>query len=416
MNNKLWRSAVTVVAVATLAASVAGCSSGSGDGKVTLEIFQSKTEAIGTVDELIAEFTKTHPDIEVKQTAVQDAVTVLKSRLAKGDVPDVISLNVSAYYDMARGDLLTDLKGTDALDAVSDEGALDYLKEAGQTTSDLAVPWATNAQLVLYNVDQYAEYGLTPPTTWSEFLGNAKTIEQKDGTPFVFGWKDTWPAMALVNSVVASVKPDDLLAQLQDGDTTFEKQPEWKEATEAMLALKDYAQPDAFGADYNNALAAFANGEGTMYVDGTWALPTIAKANPDLNVGAFVMPSPDPAFETKVPAGPDSFLSISKDTEHPKEAQEFLDFLMSEPAQKTFSDEQFLFSVRSDVQAADPLMSALKTDWIDSGKTATYSDGMFAGGTNYQPISWEYLNSDNSKDYLAALDKDFQTYGLKPGK
>lgn len=417
MNTKnAWRSALAVVAISAIALPLVACSSdASADGHTTIEFFQSKTEAIGTVDELIAEFMADHPDITVKQTAVQDAVTVLKSRLAKDDVPDLISLNVSAYYDMAQGDLLTNLSGTDAYAAVSDEGALDYLKEAGQTDQELAVPWATNAQLVLYNTDQYAEYGLTPPATWDEFIGNAEAIKKADGTPFVFGWKDTWPAMALVNSVVASGKPKDLLAQLQSGESDFETQREWRDATKKMLELKKFAQPDAWGADYDTALGSFANGDATMYVDGTWALPTIKKSNPALNVGAFVMPSPDPDFETKVPAGPDSFLSISRTTEHPKESQIFLDYLMSAPAQKYFADEQALFSVRSDVQSADPLMASLKAEWIDAGKTATYSDGMFAGGTNYLPISWDYLNSGDQDAYLAALDADFADYGLKSG-
>jgi len=416
VKNRMWRIALVTAAVSAVTISLAGCSAGPSNGKVTLELFQSKTEAISTVDELIADFVKDNPNIEVKQTSVQDAVTVLKSRLAKGDVPDLISLNVSSYYDMAQGDLLTDLSGTDALSAVSDKSALNYLKEAGQTQQNLAVPWATNAQLVLYNVDQYKKYDLTVPTTWDDFLSNAQKIKNAGGAPFVFGWKGTWPAMALANSVVASAKPTDLLAELQTGKTTFETQPQWDESTKKMLELKAYAQPDAFGADYDSALASFANGDGTMYVDGTWALPSIKKANPDLNIGAFVMPSPDPAAATKVPAGPDSFLSISKDTDHPVEAQKFLDYLMDAPAQKIFADQQALFSVRSDVPAEDPLMNSLKTDWIDAGKTATYSDGMFAGGTNYQAITWDYLNSGDQATYLAALDKDFATYGLKPAK
>lgn len=408
------KAAISAVAALFLALPLASCSSGGGssDGTIELEIFQSKTEAIATVDELIADFESEHPDIKVTQTSVQDAVTVLKSRLAKGDVPDVISLNVSAYYDMAQSDVLTDLAGTDAYEAVDDANALEYLREAGQTDQDLAVPWATNAQLVIYNEDLFAQYGVETPTTWDEFLDVAETIKQADGAPFVFGWKGTWPAMALANSVVASVKPTDILAQLQGG-TTFAQQPEWEEATERMLDLKEYAQPDAWGLDYDPALASFSNGDAAMYVDGTWALPQIAKANPDLNVGAFVMPSPDDAFETKVPAGPDSFLSISKDSQHPEAAQEFIDFLMGADAQKKFADQQALFSVRSDVQSQDPLMAQLKSDWIDPGKTATYSDGYFAGGTNYQAITWEYLNSGDQSAYLEALDADFAQYGLK---
>lgn len=415
MNKRnLWRAMIATAAAAVLVAPLASCSSSAGaDGDVTIEIFQNKTEAIATVDQLIAEFHKTHPKITVKQTSVQDSVTVLKSRLAKGNVPDVIALNISAYYDLAQGGLLADLSKTDAFKAVSDTASLDYVKEAGQTDQELAIPWATNAQLVFYNIDQYTKYGLTPPTTWDQFLANAKTVKDAGGQPFSFGWKDPWSAMALTNSLVASSKPTDLLSQLQRGKTTFAKQPQWREATKQMLQLKDYAQPDAWGSNYDSSLASFANGDSAMYVDGTWSIPAIRKANPDLKLGAFVMPSPDPEFATKMPGGPDSFLSISKDSQHPKEAEDFLDFLMSAPVQKTYTDQQSLFSVRSDVASDDPLLAGIKTDWIDAGKTATYSDGMFAGGSQYQAINWTYLNSGDQAAYLSALDKDFGTYGLK---
>lgn len=417
MKKTILRAALAIVAATAVALPLASCSSSSGSsGGVTLEIFQNKTEAISTVNELIKDFEKGHPGITVKQTAVQDAVTVLKSRLAKGNVPDVIALNVSAYYDLAQSKLLKDLSKTEGYKAVDDRAALAYLREAGQTTEDLAIPWATNAQVVFYNVDQYDKYGLTPPKTWDEFVANAKKIKDAGGEPFNFGWKDSWNSMMLVNSVVASSKPAGLLSQLQTGTTTFATQPEWKQATKAMLELKEYAQPDAWGTNYDNAVAGFADGNGTMLVNGTWALPAITKANPKLKIGAFVMPSPVVGSATKVPAGPDSYLSLYKDSAHPKEAQEFFDFLMSKPAQQKYADQQYLFSVRGDVQSKNAIMSGLKADWIDSSKTATYSDGMFAGGTNYQALCQEYLKSGDQAAWLKELDKDFSQYGLKPTK
>ncbi|WP_187976536.1 ABC transporter substrate-binding protein [Mycetocola sp. JXN-3] len=412
----LWRGTLALAAAAAIIVPLSACSTDpEGAGKTTIELFQNKTEAIGTVNKLIAEFEKTHPKIRVIQTSVQDSVTVLKSRLAKENPPDLIALNVSAYYDLAQAEVLKDLSKTEAFAAVSDTSSLEYMREAGQTKQDLAVPWATNAQTVFYNVDEYNKYGLSVPTTWAEFIHNAQVIKDAHGVPFSFGWKDNWSSMALVNSVVASGKPVDLLAQLQQGKTTFETQPQWKIATAAMLDLKKFAQPDPWGANYDTSLANFANGDSAMYVDGTWAIPTIRQSNPDLKFGVFVMPSPDPAAETKAPAGPDSFLSISSDTKHPVEAQEFLDFLLSAPAQKTYADGQSLFSVRGDVSSDDPLMEQLKTEWIDTRKTATYSDGYFFGGTNYRAITWTYLNSGKQTAFLRALDRDFATYGLRPG-
>lgn len=419
MKKNLMRTALAVAAAGALAVTAAGCSSsdaGSSDGKVTIELFQYKTEAKGTIDKLIAEFNKENPDITVKQTAVADAVTVLKSRLAKNQVPDLISLNVSAYYDMAQSGLLADLTDTEAYSSVTDTTALDYMNVAGQTDDNLALPWATNAQIVLYDVDAYNELGLTVPTTWDEFIGNAEVIKESGATPFSFGWKDTWAAMMLTNSLVASSKPTDLLAQLQSGETTFETQPDWGPAVSAGQDLKPFAQADAFGTNYDDSIAAFANKDAVMLVNGTWTIPTIRQANPDLNVGAFVMPSPIADASTKMPSGPDAFIARSAESKNGEAAQKFMDFLFTADAQKVYADEQMLFSVRNDVVSEDPLMAEIKTDWIDAGNTASYSDGMFSGGTNYWAINWDFLNTGDEDTYLAALDADFAKNGVQPSK
>ncbi|ULO06622.1 extracellular solute-binding protein [Paenibacillus sp. 19GGS1-52] len=78
--------------------------------KVKVEFFQYKSEAVATYDKLIAKFEAANPGIDVVQTNVPEAATVLKTRIAKGDVPDIISVGGDAQFeDLATNGVLADL-------------------------------------------------------------------------------------------------------------------------------------------------------------------------------------------------------------------------------------------------------------------------------------------------------------------
>lgn len=61
------------------------------DDVTHIEFFQMKKEAVDTVDYLIAEFEKQHPDIDVEQVTVPDGESVLMTRAAADDLPDVFT-------------------------------------------------------------------------------------------------------------------------------------------------------------------------------------------------------------------------------------------------------------------------------------------------------------------------------------
>jgi raffinose/stachyose/melibiose transport system substrate-binding protein len=412
-NSARW---IAATSAGLLALTLAACgseenTSTNGD-TVEIEFFQSKSESIDIVNELIADFEATHEGIKVKQTNTPDALTVLKSRLAKNDIPDVISVNVSNLNDVSSAGVLSDISGTEAAAAVSDENAQSYVDSLSGTDETVAVPWAVNAQVVLYNVDEFEALGLSIPQTWTEFLETAEKIQQADKTPFYFTWKDSWTAKLVVNSIAGSLQGPDFWGQLQDGSATFADSSAWQESTKKLLELKKYADGDPFGKGYDDGNAAFANGESVMYVQGTWAIPEIRATNPDLNIGAFVMPVTDQEDTNVILSGPDSIISIAKATKHAEAAQEFVDFLMSKEAQQKFSDDQFLVSVRQDVASTDTVLASLKSEWLDKGRVAMYPDSMFTGASNMAALSQQFLQDEDATAFLTGLDQDFAATGV----
>lgn len=412
------RLAMAVAATSVIAAlALGGCSSSStsqGTGQIKLTFFQSKPESVGVVNDLIKTFEASHPGVTVVQDNAPQPATALQSRLAKNQIPDIVAVNISNYYDVVKDNILADLSDTPAYKAVGDTVALDYVQKAGQTADKLAVPWTTNAQVVLYNQTMFDQLGLKAPTTWSEMLQMAATIKSGGKDPFFFTWKDSWTAMLLFNTLGGNLQPTDFWDQLKTGTDSFAKDPGYQEAATKMLELKKYGQADPFGKGYNDGNAAFANGESVMYVQGVWAIPEILATNPKTKIGAFVMPVTDNASQTKILGGPDSVVGVSKSSDHKKEALEFVDFLMSKDAQQTYADRQHLFSVRSDVTPADSILLPLKQDWIDKGRVSGYPNGMFGGSSNLNPLCQEYLQGNESPaSFLKAVDADWQQNGVK---
>lgn len=403
--------AIAAVGLGSLTAcSTAGDASG---GDVELEFFQSKTESIAVVDELIALFEEQNPGITVHQNNSPDPLTALKANLAKGNIPDVIALNVSMYNDIARTNILTEQVGTEAAEAVANQTAVDYVDRSGQTESTYALPWTVNAQVVLYDVDTFAALGLEVPTTWDEFVQTAQAVADAGERPFSFTWKDSWTTKLLMNSIVGPTQGADFWEELQEGTSSFAENPAYTEAAERMIQLKGFAEGDPFGATYDDGNAAFAAGESAMYIQGTWALPEIASVNPEKNVGVFALPTGDSADDTLLLSGPDSVVGVSKDSDHAEAAQAFVDFLFSEEAQRIYSEDQHLLSVRDDVAPVDESLAALKEQFLDEGESVMYPDGMFTGASDVAAIAQTLLYDEDVDAFLSALDADFANAGIK---
>lgn len=430
MFRRPFRGVAAVGAAATIALALSACGSGDGaadkssekdstqsgsQGAVegTVEFFQSKSESVEIVDKLIEEFEKENPGVTVTQTNAPDALAVLKTRLAKNDVPDVIGINVSNLNDISTSGLLSDLEGTEAAGAVENQTAVEYIETLAGTDELVAVPWTVNAQVVLYDKDQFKEMGLEEPETWDEFVGLAKEIKDKGEDAFYFTWKDAWTAKLVANSIGGSLQGPHFWTELQEGKVNFADSDAWHETGEKLLELKALAQDDPFGKGYDDGNAAFASGDTVMYVQGTWAIPEIRATNPDKNIGAFVMPVYPVEGENVILSGPDSVLTVTNEAKDPEAAQAFVDFLMSQEAQEIFANDQSLFSVRRDVPPADDTIKPLKENWLDQNRVATYPDSMFTGASQMEAIIQQFLQDEDIDAMLNALDADYAQNGVR---
>lgn len=126
-------------------------------------------------------------------------------------------------------------------------GQQDYGKYDGAT---LGLTLSTEPMIQWYRTDIYEELGLTPATTWDEYLANAKAIKESgkyDGALLGFGPNVSWWWMTLVWSFGGQLYDDSLAPTVNS-----------PEAIEATTFLKEMVQ-------YGPEGAISANGDDVMF-------------------------------------------------------------------------------------------------------------------------------------------------------
>lgn len=378
-----------------------GADSGS---KVKVEFFQNKTEAKATFDKLIQKFNAANPTINVVQVNPPDAETVLKTRVSKNDVPDVVGLGATDTFTALAGTGIFKDFANDPLAKTIQPAYLDMLRKQTGTTQLYGIPFSTNADGVIYNKTLFKDLGLTVPKTWDEFIAVAQKAKDAGKIPFYFTLKDSWTALPSFNALASNLQGDTFMEKRKAGQVTFEQG--YKAIAEKQLKLLDYGHKDNFGKTYADGNAAFAKGESVMYLQGIWAIPEIKKANPNADLGVFSLPvSNDPA-QTRLVSGVDTLLTISKNSKHPNEAAKFVEFLLQPENSKTYIDEQKAFSAVKGVDQVDPSLSELQP-YFQKGALVDFADHSFPAAMKLDKLDQEFLQSKDVNSFLKTLDKEW---------
>ena len=304
--------ATILVSISMATTLLTGCTSSIGidNSKKQIVFFSNKIEAVDTYNKLVEKFEAENPDIDVVVSAPPDATTVLKTRLVKGDAPDIISLSADrSFADFVDANILEDLSGKidfSVIDPIYNQ----MLKalEIESVDGIYGVPYALNASGVIYNKDIFEELGLSIPKTWDEFLGLAQAVQDNGITPFYFTLKESWTSLPAWNTIASTLVSSDSFKKVNSKETTFNEI--YSETTDKIMKLMKYGHSDNFGVGYNDGNTAFANGESAMYLQGSYAIPAILTVNPDLNLGMFTMPASNYEDENKLVSGVDVYFAI----------------------------------------------------------------------------------------------------------
>ncbi|WP_315796491.1 ABC transporter substrate-binding protein [Paenibacillus sp. BIC5C1] len=384
---------------------LSSCTSGNNaNGKVQVEFFQNKPEAKGTFDELIKTFNAKHSDIQVTQVNPPDAETVLKTRVVKNDVPDIMAMGATDTYSiLAQSDIFADLTDSPLLKTI-DPNYIKMLKDVTGMDEVTGVPYATNANGIMYNKTLFKEMGLDVPKTWDELIATAKKIKDAGKIPFYFTYKDDWQTNLPFNALGPNLVGVDFYLERRENKVTFKEK--YREVAEKQLELMNYGHGDNFGKAYSDGNRAFANGEAYMYIQGTWAISEIRKANPNVDIGFFPFPTGNDPSKIKLVNGIDSLFTIAADTPNKEQAEQFIAFLLEPENIGKYIEEQTLFSAVEGVKQDDPAVQEL-TPYIEQGKVIDFADHYIPAAVQLNSIVQSFLQNKNIDNYLDTLDKEW---------
>jgi ABC-type glycerol-3-phosphate transport system substrate-binding protein len=189
--------AVGVVTV--LAVVVAGCGGGSsgGSGGGTTGTTSSNTSVKGSVtffgvwtgteqkifEDVIAAFNKQYPNVTINYKPEGNNLnTVLATRITGGNPPDIADIAQPGYVkQLAQQGHLKPI--TYAKGVISQNFAPQWLQLGSVNGKLYALVYkASNKSTLWYNVPVFKQAGVTAPHTWSQMIGDAKTIKES-GTP-----------------------------------------------------------------------------------------------------------------------------------------------------------------------------------------------------------------------------------------
>lgn len=405
--------------VAATGAALASCApSSAGSGVTEIIFYQSKPEVIGYFDELIAQFHDSQSRVRVRH----DATSNLAGSFVRESPPDLGLLNynfeISRYVE--RG-ALSDLGDMPEAARIIDElqPLIDVTATYPGRTS--IIPYSLMAAAVLYNRDIFEANGVEPPTTWDEFTALCDTLTAAGVTPIYSTFRDPWTIAQgpFDYSVGGALDTTDFFTKLKaegadvgpKSQVAFQKQ--FLEPVDRMKQVASYSNADAASRGYGDGNLAFANGEAAMYLQGPWALTEIAKTNPEMNVGAFPLPTTDNPDDRKVRVNIDLAFWIPEASDKKAAAREFLAFLMRPEVINTYNADNLGFGVTKDAaEVTNSTLVELK-EYYDRGAFYLGASQLVPQSIPLQNYTQSLATGADTLPVLRTLDADWSRLAFR---
>lgn len=384
-----------------------GCGSSE---KTQLEVFSTKMENSGILQQFADAYTKEHPEVSIDFQSPPEGGTVLRTKLTKNRVPDVIFMGGDAIYkDIAGSGVLMDLSDMEEASTIKPAYRQQvYDRNKNQEEKLYGLPYATNAEGIIYNVDIFNQHQISIPKTYDELIQVAHTLQSKGVQPFYFTFKDAWTIGPFFMPLAANLTPDDFLQERQKNKTTF--LDTHTEVAEKVLELSKYGQKDYMGKSYDDGNIAFANGEAAMYCQGNWVIPNIRKSNADVNLDMFTLPASNDVSENNIVSGVDVMATISKDTKNEEIAKDFVKFVFESENMKAYMKDQFAFSAVAGFDQEDKSVQSLKETFAQD-KIVGFPDHFYPTGFDYAVDVQTFIGKGKGVEtFLKKIDKNYDKY------
>lgn len=294
---------------------------------ITYFTFSAAPDHLADLDQMVQMFEEAHPGIiiEVETAPFSDYFTMLQTRIAGGEAPDVFELNFENFVSYASRGVLLDLNPLSAQDIDFDASV--YYPRAYDAFSfqgmQLGLPETFSTVVLFYNEDLFDQARLAYPAanwTWDDALAAARELTNREAgiwglySPIQF-WEFYKKAAQNGCSFFS-----------EDRTQVTINEPQCVQALETMLS---FVQQGVMPTDAEMGGVSdgdmFRAGQIAMDVTGIWMFASFADApfSWDIQVEPGLAQHATHFFANGV--------SAFAATSHPQEAWEWLRFITSSP-------------------------------------------------------------------------------------
>jgi len=309
-------------------------------------------------------FEADNPGIKVEKVlATGDSdMAFWKTQKASGNFPDIIfNATALASIEGLFAEIPEDVK------ALFEEGTL--TTNYGKYVS---IPHSKQLRMqCYYNKADFAQLGLSEPTTYAEFLDVCQKLKDAGKVPLICGGTgDNWATgepwwISVVNSTINEAYPDfnkKLLAGevRWDDPVIVDALTQWQDD----LINKGYYFEGSMSYSYAQAAAEFQSGAASMMVDGSWAAAGFDAAG-NTDFGVFMVPHPD---GLKTYAAKVTTMGVHAESKNLDAAWQFVRWFFNNPEiYSAYLKADGLMSVTKEAVTYEqgPLMNKLVADLAD---------------------------------------------------
>lgn len=343
-------------AVVAAAAALTGCGSSGGSGSEnTVSFYSWDNEA--SMKPVLDEFKKQNPSIDLKVsygTPVQGYISTLQTRINSGTAADVFIITAENKTEIMEGGFAKDLSDEPWIDNIADAAKDAYTKD-GKVYGAAIASWGGG---ILYNKDLLAKVGFTnPPETWDDFLALCKKLKEAGITPFYESGDGIPVSLAALVGLENQERGGSMDADIWAGKTSFAET--WTEPLEdwSELFSQDLVSASVAGLTGDQITSEFQRGSVAMIGTGSWALGSIQKAAPDMEL-EFMPVAGDSGTYWAGAVSPG--YAINAKAKNPDAAEKLVEFLQSKTGVELYQKQNAAITTTKDfTPELDPALSMM---------------------------------------------------------